>query len=191
LYHNTINSPLSGSYNEVDELEQRPSFRKPIETIKEAVPIETYAAELTSLRRSGENLVGLCPLHNEKTPSFVVYPDHFYCFGCKAHGDVIELCEQVEVHADAWTAMISLAKRYGVEIPERPDSWYRRDKRRAEDLHELRRVYAASYRRRLFKTFFVPYLEEVSSELRDEEARRIWEELWRPAWIMAGRRVEK
>jgi CHC2 zinc finger len=42
-------------------------------------------------------LVACCPLHNEKSPSFTVYPDgHFYCFGCGAHGDVIDLCAQLD-----------------------------------------------------------------------------------------------
>ena len=44
------------------------------------------------LKRVGRNLVGLCPFHTEKTPSFNVRPDDgfFYCFGCKAAGDVVE-----------------------------------------------------------------------------------------------------
>jgi putative DNA primase/helicase len=40
------------------------------------------------LKRNGRNMVGLCPFHNEKTPSFNVYSDHYHCFGCGAHGDV-------------------------------------------------------------------------------------------------------
>ena len=42
--------------------------------------------------KAGKNFVTLCPFHQEKTPSFYVYPDnHFYCFGCSAHGSVIDL----------------------------------------------------------------------------------------------------
>jgi len=49
------------------------------------------------LKRSGGTLVGLCPLHAERTPSFYVYPDeHFKCFGCGAHGDVIALCMKLD-----------------------------------------------------------------------------------------------
>jgi CHC2-type zinc finger protein len=51
------------------------------------------------LKRSGSarTLVGRCPLHNERTPSFHVYPDeHFNCFGCGAHGDVIALCMKLD-----------------------------------------------------------------------------------------------
>ena len=53
--------------------------------------IETVAGEHVELRKRGHILTGLCPFHNEKTPSFTVYPDtqSFYCFGCGAGGEVI------------------------------------------------------------------------------------------------------
>lgn len=45
-----------------------------------------------SVERSGRNLVAICPLHSEKTPSFTIFPDnHYYCFGCGSGGDVIDL----------------------------------------------------------------------------------------------------
>lgn len=47
------------------------------------------------LRRDGQEWVGLCPFHKEKTPSFRVYPDqHYYCFGCQAHGDVLDFMRE-------------------------------------------------------------------------------------------------
>ncbi len=51
------------------------------------------ASEHTKLRKRGKNLVGLCPLHKEKSPSFTVYPESntWHCFGCSNHGDVIKL----------------------------------------------------------------------------------------------------
>lgn len=47
------------------------------------------------LRRSGSRLIGRCPFHDEKTPSFFVFPDQqrYYCFGCQASGDVIDLAQ--------------------------------------------------------------------------------------------------
>lgn len=43
------------------------------------------------LRQSGSRLVGLCPFHKERTPSFFIFPDnHFHCYGCQAHGDAID-----------------------------------------------------------------------------------------------------
>ena len=61
----------------------------PQEYIQEVVrrnDIEEVIGQYVQLRRRGRTLSGLCPFHNEKTPSFVVYPDtqSFYCFGCGA-----------------------------------------------------------------------------------------------------------
>src|SRR5690606_5381915 len=61
-----------------------------IEEIRFRVDIVDVVAEHVSLRRAGKNYVGLCPFHQERTPSFTVSPDKqmFYCFGCQAGGDV-------------------------------------------------------------------------------------------------------
>lgn len=58
-----------------------------------AVPIEDIASQHTKLHRSGKNLVGLCPLHEEKHPSFYIYrhTNSFFCFGCKKAGNSINL----------------------------------------------------------------------------------------------------
>ena len=68
-----------------------------IAALKAAVPLESVVAPHVALRRQGRELVGSCPFHNEKTPSFTVYEDnHFYCYGCGAHGDVIDFVQQVD-----------------------------------------------------------------------------------------------
>jgi len=58
-------------------------------------PIETIAEPHTRLRKVGNKLTGLCPLHEDKRPSFYIYPDTntFHCFGCQANGDVITLVQ--------------------------------------------------------------------------------------------------
>jgi hypothetical protein len=58
-------------------------------------PIEEIAEPHTHLRRVGNKLAGLCPLHEDKRPSFYIYPDTntFHCFGCQANGDVITLVQ--------------------------------------------------------------------------------------------------
>ena len=49
------------------------------------------------LRKVGSRLVGLCPFHEEKTPSFYIFPDnHFHCYGCNAHGDTITFIEKLK-----------------------------------------------------------------------------------------------
>lgn len=72
-----------------------------------------------NLRRRGRNMVGLCPFHGEKTPSFTVYPetDSFYCFGCGVGGDVIGFIRRAE-NLDYIDAVKLLAQRVGMEMPE-------------------------------------------------------------------------
>ena len=56
------------------------------------------ASSYINLKRSGKNFTGLCPFHNEKTPSFHIYTENntFYCFGCGAGGDVITFIRRIE-----------------------------------------------------------------------------------------------
>ena len=81
--------------------------------------IEEIAPSYVNLRRRGKNLVGLCPFHNEKTPSFCVYPENnsFYCFGCNKGGDVISFIMGVE-NLDFAEAVKFLAQRAGLPLPE-------------------------------------------------------------------------
>ena len=72
-----------------------------------------------SLKRRGRNMVGLCPFHGEKTPSFNIYTetDSFYCFGCGASGDVISFIMKIE-NLDYLDAVRYLAQRAGMEVPD-------------------------------------------------------------------------
>ena len=74
-----------------------------------------------NLKRAGSNYNGLCPYHNEKTPSFTVFPgtQSFYCFGCGAGGDVISFTMKSE-NLDYVGAIEFLAKRSGITIPTSP-----------------------------------------------------------------------
>ncbi|MDD7761196.1 MAG: DNA primase [Firmicutes bacterium] len=69
-----------------------------IEKIKEANDIVDVIGEYVSLKKRGQNFVGLCPFHNEKTPSFNVNPNMgiYKCFGCNESGDVIEFIKKYE-----------------------------------------------------------------------------------------------
>jgi len=86
-----------------------------IAQIKSAVDIRTVAARYTELNRSGKTWKGNCPIHAERTPSFTLYQDRFYCFGCRKHGDVIQLVQDVE-HVDFWSAIEILAAIGGVDV---------------------------------------------------------------------------
>src|SRR3954462_11387033 len=58
--------------------------------LKASIPLATVISEMVDLKRNGRHSVGLCPFHQERTPSFQVYEDHFHCFGCGAQGDVFD-----------------------------------------------------------------------------------------------------
>ena len=87
--------------------------------IKYKNPIDDVISSYVNLKRAGRNLNGLCPFHNEKTPSFTVYTDtsSFYCFGCGAGGDVFGFIRKIE-NLDYIEAVKKLADRAGVTIPE-------------------------------------------------------------------------
>ena len=69
-----------------------------IDDIKRRNDIENIIGSYVNLKRAGTTSKGLCPFHNEKTPSFTVYPDtqSFYCFGCGAAGDVVTFIMKME-----------------------------------------------------------------------------------------------
>ncbi|MGN0543186.1 MAG: DNA primase [Acutalibacteraceae bacterium] len=90
-----------------------------IQELLEKVDIEQVVSPYVNLKRRGKTLVGLCPFHNEKTPSFTVYPEShsFYCFGCGAGGDVISFVRRME-NLDYVEAVKSVAQLAGVPMPE-------------------------------------------------------------------------
>lgn len=90
-----------------------------INEIKYRNDIENVIAPYVNLKRRGKNLIGLCPFHNEKTPSFTVYPESgsFYCFGCGAGGDVFSFVKLIE-NLDYIEAIKLLAEKSGVIIPQ-------------------------------------------------------------------------
>lgn len=90
-----------------------------IAEIKYRNDIENTISQYVNLKRRGKNLVGLCPFHSEKTPSFTVYPESssFYCFGCGVGGDVFSFMGLIE-NLDYIDAVKLLAERSGVALPE-------------------------------------------------------------------------
>ena len=77
------------------------------------------ASSYVNLKRRGRNMVGLCPFHGEKTPSFNIYTENgsFYCFGCGVGGDVITFIMKIE-NLDYIDAVKFLAQRAGMNMPE-------------------------------------------------------------------------
>ncbi len=90
-----------------------------IEEVRQRADIVEVISAHVRLRRTGRNFVGLCPFHNEKTPSFSVNPERgfFHCFGCGAGGTVFNFVMRLEGLTFP-EAVRSLARRFGVALAE-------------------------------------------------------------------------
>lgn len=90
-----------------------------LQELKFKTDIEDIISGYVSLKKRGSTSVGLCPFHNEKTPSFTVYNDtqSFYCFGCGAGGDAVTFIKKIE-NLDYIDAVKLLAQRAGIQMPE-------------------------------------------------------------------------
>ena len=106
--------------------------------------ITDVISSYVTLKKRGRNMVGLCPFHGEKTPSFNIYTetDSFYCFGCGAAGDVISFIMKID-NLDYVEAVKYLAQRAGMDMPEDgyDDSLSRLRKRVYEANREAARFY--------------------------------------------------
>ena len=104
-----------------------------IERVKEAVDMVELVSARTDLRRVGQRWVGLCPFHDERTPSFGVLPEKglYHCFGCSESGDAIKFVRETE-GLDFVGALEVLAERYNVDLKreeEDPEAEQRRQRR--------------------------------------------------------------
>lgn len=118
--------------------------------LHQKVDIESVVSPYVTLKRKGKLLGGLCPFHNEKTPSFYVYPDtqSYYCFGCGNGGDVITFIKNIE-HLDYIEAVKFICERNGIDMPEDGyDTGLHNNKRR---LYEANREAARFYYKMLFE----------------------------------------
>lgn len=115
-----------------------------LQELKMKTDIEDVISTHVTLKRRGATLVGLCPFHNEKTPSFTVYPatQSFYCFGCGAGGDAITFLKKIE-NLDYLDAVKTLAQRAGLQMPQEgfDDSLSKRRRRILEMNREAARFY--------------------------------------------------
>jgi len=93
------------------------SFRDPVDEVRERCDLVEIVSQYVNLRRSGRTMVGLCPFHNEKTPSFHVNPERqrWKCFGCGEGGDVFTFIQKID-NLTFREALEHLARKVGVEI---------------------------------------------------------------------------
>jgi len=88
-----------------------------VEEIRSRLSIEEVVGNYVQLKKAGRNLKGLCPFHQEKSPSFIVSPDKgmAYCFGCRKGGDIFTFIQEVE-NVDFSGALHILAEKAGVQL---------------------------------------------------------------------------
>ena len=118
-----------------------------VDRVRQAADIVEIVNAHTDLRQQGARWVGLCPFHEERTPSFSVNPAEklYYCFGCEAGGDVFRFVQEKE-GIEFPEAVERLAERYGVELErEQEDPRAEARRKRAGRLRELLERTAAFY----------------------------------------------
>ena len=89
-----------------------------IKVIRDSIDLSKIISRNVKLQKRGNNLIGLCPFHNEKTPSFNVNDEEgfYHCFGCGAHGDVISFIRNFEGKSFI-EALETVADIAGLKIP--------------------------------------------------------------------------
>ena len=127
--------------------------KETIDQIFEAARIEEVVSDFVTLKKRGVNLLGLCPFHNEKTPSFTVSPTKgiYKCFGCGVGGNSVSFLMEIE-HYSYPEALKYLAKKYNSEIVEEEMT-----EEQAERASEKDSLYIIS---KFAKNFFIKNLWE-------------------------------
>ena len=125
------------------------------ERVKQQADVVRVIGEYVRLKKSGQNFTGLCPFHQEKTPSFAVHPvkQIYHCFGCGAGGDVFKFVMELE-KCTFPEAIRTVAEKCGIAIPrprERsPEE--RRENQQRSALVEMHREVAAFFARQLHES---------------------------------------
>jgi DNA primase len=160
-----------------------------IDRVRDAVDMVHLVGQKTDLRRVGTRWTGLCPFHDERTPSFSVNPEEklYYCFGCSEGGDAFKFVQQTEA-VDFQEAVELLAERFNVRVErEADDPRAEERRRRRERLHALleraSRFYSAYLRESAEAEPARQYLasralsEEVLTEFRVGYSPSAWDRM--------------
>jgi len=125
------------------------------DTVRESADIVRVVSEYVALKDRGNSLLGLCPFHSEKTPSFNVSRSRqfFHCFGCGVGGDVFKFVQLIE-HATFPESVQIVAEKCGISIPEQTGGVDKADRKREEERKELFEIHerAASHFRKMLNT---------------------------------------
>ena len=120
-----------------------------LDELRDRIPVSTVVGRTVKLAKAGREYKGLCPFHNEKTPSFHVIDDKgfYHCFGCGAHGDIISfLIDHDKLSFPE--AVAQLAEQAGLDMPK-PTAQAQRQELRHKGLYDLAEATAALFQRRL------------------------------------------
>jgi DNA primase len=118
-----------------------------LDELRQRTPLPALIGRRVKLTRSARDWRGCCPFHNEKTPSFYVYQDHYHCFGCGAHGDAIGFVMQSQ-GAGFVQAVEVLAAEAGLGVPRATPEAAAAERRRS-DLHDVLKAADAAFQCKL------------------------------------------
>ncbi|MFP4660720.1 MAG: DNA primase [Halanaerobiales bacterium] len=132
-----------------------------VEKLKRSIDIVDVISDYVPLKKAGNSYKGLCPFHQEKTPSFFVDPDKqlYYCFGCSTGGDVLNFLMDLENTTFRETLKV-LADRAGLVMPSDDTPYQKRRREERERVFEVNRLTARFYQYLLTR-------EEVGKEAVD------------------------
>lgn len=111
-----------------------------LDTLRAHISMASIVRQNVKLIRSGRDWKGCCPFHHEKTPSFYVYTDHYHCFGCGKHGDIIRYVMDI-YNLSFIDAVQSLARQAGLSLPRDETTPEERHKRQSFQ-QEKQKLYA-------------------------------------------------
>ena len=126
------------------------SYQQAVEQIKDRLDIVDVVSKFVVLKKTGRNFQGLCPFHNEKTPSFVVTPDKqiFKCFGCGEGGDVFTFL--MKINNQTFSEMIEeQAAQLGIELPKTNSKNAIHNKQEKERLYDAMELAAKFFKQNL------------------------------------------
>jgi DNA primase len=145
-----------------------------IAQLRSRLDIVDVVGQTVALKKNGGRYWGLCPFHNEKTPSFSVRPDVqvYYCFGCKAGGDVISFVMETE-HLEFIEALKELAERVHMPLPDTTDmTELHRSRTERESILALNKRAAQWFHSRLWTNDGKPYLDYLYRRGLDDSGIR-------------------
>jgi DNA primase len=130
--------------------------------ILQRVPLAALIGETVALTTRSGRQVGLCPFHGEKSPSFTIFDDHYFCFGCRARGDAITFVREMQ-GLSFLESLRYLAEKFGIEVPELEHPTHDRQARQTEaNLYKICAETLTFFRERLMASngaFALQYLE--------------------------------